>query len=89
MSKVNKIALISSLVGVGILVVVIISGASYPDPLYSYGTAIGMLMVFVSMLLYVASWCHELFVSIKEKAIIDILVLIITAIFFVVLFVKR
>ena len=35
-----------SVVGLAIIVIVIISGFSYPDPLFTYGTAIGMRMLF-------------------------------------------
>ena len=89
MSKINKIAIITSIVGLSIIVIVIISGFSYTDPLFTYGTVIGMLMIFLSLLLYVASWCRELFISVKEKNIAGILILIIVAIFFVVNFIKR
>ena len=46
MSKLNKIATATAIIGLSIIGVVIISESSYPDPLFSYGTAIGMLMVF-------------------------------------------
>ena len=89
MNKLNKIATATAIVGLAIIGVVIISESSYPDPLFSYGTAIGMLMVFFSLLLYGANWCHELFVSVKTKNIVDIIILIITAILFAILFIRR
>ena len=84
MSKLNKIATITSIIGL-----VIISGVSYPHPLFSYGTAIGMLMIFLSLFLYVASWCRELFTSIKTKNIVGTIILIITAILFGIAFIRR
>ena len=89
MSKLNKIAIITSIVGLAIVAVVIISGTSYPHPSFSYGTTIGMLMIFLSIFLYVASWCRELFVSVKTKNIVDIIILIITAIVFIINFIRR
>ena len=89
MSKLNKIAIITSIVGLAVVAVVIISGTSYPHPLFSYGTAIGMLIVFLSLFLYIASWFRELFVSVKTKNIVGILLLIISAIVFIINFIRR
>ena len=89
MMGLRKLAVITSMIGLGILGSVILSGASYPDRLFSYGTAIGMLMVFVSILLYVAVWCHQLFENVKSKNIIGIVLLVITAILFLIPFIKR
>ena len=50
MSKLNKIVIITSLIGLAVIVIVIISGSSYPDPFFSYGTAIEMLMIFLLVL---------------------------------------
>ena len=46
MSKLNKIATAIAIVGLAIIGVVIISESSYPDLLFNYATAIGMLMFF-------------------------------------------
>ena len=89
MSKLNKIATATAIVGLAIIGVVIISESSYPDPLFSYGTAIGMLMVFLSLLLYGANWCRELFVSVKTKNIVDFVFLIITFILIVIIFLRK
>ena len=89
MSKLNKSAIITSIAGLAIIVIVIISGSSYPDPLFTYGTAIGMVMIFLSLLLYVARWCRDLFISVKEKNIVGILILIFVAILFTINFIKR
>ena len=89
MSGLNKTAIITSIIGLVFIAVVIISGSSYPDPLFSYGTAIGLLMCFVAILLYIANWCREVFVSIKNKNIVGILILIFTAILFVSSFIKN
>ena len=89
MSKLNKIATITSIIGLVIIGLVIYSGTSYPHPLYSYGTVIGMLLVFLSLFLFVASWCRELFVNIKTKNVVAIILLIITAIIFIINFIRR
>ena len=89
MSKVNKLATITAIIGLVIITVVIISGVSYPHPLFIYGTAMGMLMVFSALFLYVVSWCSELIAEIKAKNIVGILILIITAIIFIITFIRR
>ena len=89
MSKVNKIATITAIIGLVIITVVIISGVSYPHPLFSYGTAIGILIVFLSLFLYVASWCSELFANIKAKNKVGIFILIFVAILFTINFIRR
>ena len=89
MNKLNKIAITTSIGGLVLLILVLISGSSYPDPFYSYGTAIGMFMVFLSLLLYIVIWCRELYVSIKEKNAVDSLILIIALILFVIIFIRR
>ena len=89
MSKLNKIATVTAIVGLGQLVGVLVSGSVYPSPLFKYGTAIGMLMIFLSIFLYVVTWCRELFANIKAKNIADILLLIITAIIFIIIFIRR
>lgn len=89
MIKLNKIAIILSIAGLAMIAIVIISKVSYPHPLFSYGTAIGMLMIVLSLFLYVASWCRELFISIQAKNMVGILILIITAILFSMAFIRR
>ena len=89
MSKLNKSAIITSIAGLAIIVIVIISEFSYPDSLFTHGTAIGMVMIFLSLLLYVARWCRDLFISVKEKNIVGILILIFVAILFTLNFIRR
>lgn len=88
MRRLKKIAVITSIIGLGIIGIVILSGASYPNYLFTYGTVIGLLMVFVSILLYVASWCQELFENVKAKNIIGVVILVIAAILFLIPFTK-
>ena len=66
MSKLNKIAIITSLVGLAVIVIVIISGSSYPDPFFSYGTAIEMLMIFLLVLLALTSATYKIFCNILD-----------------------
>ena len=89
MNKLDKIATVIAIVGLALLVVVIVSGSTYPSPLFIYGTAIGMLMIFLSAILYVASWCRELFENIKAKNIIGILLLITSAIILIITIIRK
>lgn len=88
MSRLEKLAVITALIGLGSIGIVILSDTSYPNLLFTYGTAIGLLMVVVSILLYAAGWSQELFENVKEKNIIGVVILLAAAILFLVPFMK-
>ena len=49
MNKITKIAIAASLIGLGLLVPVTVSGITHPNPLFNYGAGLSMLFVLISM----------------------------------------
>lgn len=88
MNKRTKIAATTGLVGLGILLLIMISGIGHPNPLFNYGVGMGLMMIFASIILYVIGWIIDLKNAITKKNRIDALILILVAVFFVYQFLK-
>ena len=85
MNKITKIAISTSVAALILLGIVILSGASYPDYLFSYGTGASLVLVFVSILLLAVGWGRDFFIAFKQKNKYDILILVVPVILFILL----
>lgn len=56
LNNLGKIALIMAVLGVGSLVAVVLSGATYPDMLFQILTPVGILCTFGALALYIIQW---------------------------------
>ena len=85
MNKITKIAISTSVAALILLGIVILSGVSYPDYLFSYGTGASLVLVFVSILLLAVGWGRDFFIAFKQKNKYDILILVVPVILFILL----
>lgn len=76
MNKVTKTAVGTSIASLILLVIVILSGASYPANLVTYGTGIGLILLFVSIFLFVVGWGRDFSAAVKQRNKYVILTLI-------------
>lgn len=72
-----KIALLIGVLGLIVLLGVIVSGAANPEPLFSIGTPIGLLLCFVGTILIIVAYACEIHGGISEKKFLWVTVLLI------------
>ena len=89
MNKITKVAVGTSIFALALLLIVIISGVSYPHPLFSYGTAFGLLFILVSLILYAVGWGRDFSKAARQKNYVGMLILAIAAMVYVLPFLKR
>ena len=88
MNKLAKIATTTGLVGIGLLLLIMISGIGYPNPLFNYGVGIGLILIFASIILYAISWIIDFKDAITKKNLIGAFILLLVAVFTVYQFLK-
>lgn len=78
LNNLGKIAFILTVLGVGSLVAVVLSGAIYPDMLFRVLTPVGILCTFVALALYIIQWIRAVYQSYKrgEKSAAMILLIL-------------
>lgn len=64
---VKKLAVISAVIGLGVIFAVMLSGAAYPDALFRIGAPLGLAFVAVSVVLLAISWIMEIYSGIKSR----------------------
>ena len=57
MNRLTKIAIWLGLVGLGLLLLVIASGVAHPNPLFKYGSVIGLLLLVFSIFSLLLDGC--------------------------------
>lgn len=62
----GKIAVALSVIGVGSLVAVVLSGAAYPDMLFQILTPMGLLCTFAALALYIIQWISTIYKYYKK-----------------------
>ena len=67
MNRITKTAVGTSAAALILLGFVIVSGASYPDYLFTYGTGAGLILLFVSVVLFVVGWVRDLSIAFKQQ----------------------
>ena len=77
MNRLTKIAIWLGLVGLGLLLLVIASGVAHPNPLFNYGSVIGLLPVSYTHLLPALKGrrCKEVSQKNEFSLVLNILVL--------------
>lgn len=78
LNNLGKIAFILTVLGVGSLVAVVLSGATYPDMLFRVLTPVGILCTFAALALYIIQWIRAVCKSYKrgEKSAAMILLIL-------------
>lgn len=78
LNNLGKIALALSVLAVGSLVAVVLSGATYPDMLFRVLTPVGILCTFAALALYIIQWIRAVCKSYKrgEKSAAMILLIL-------------
>lgn len=78
LNNLGKIALVLSVLAVGSLVAVVLSGATYPDMLFRVLTPVGILCTFAALALYIIQWIRAVCKSYKrgEKSAAMILLIL-------------
>lgn len=78
LNNLGKIAFILTVLGVGSLVAVVLSGATYPDMLFRVLTPVGILCTFAALALYMIQWIRAVCKSYKrgEKSAAMILLIL-------------
>nr|WP_296154389.1 hypothetical protein [uncultured Peptoniphilus sp.] len=78
LNNLGKIALVLSVLAVGSLVAVVLSGATYPDMLFRVLTPVGILCTFAALALYMIQWIRAVCKSYKrgEKSAAMILLIL-------------
>lgn len=78
LNNLGKIALALSVLAVGSLVAVVLSGATYPDMLFRVLTPVGILCTFAALALYMIQWIRAVCKSYKrgEKSAAMILLIL-------------
>lgn len=72
---IRKLAVISAVIGLGVIFAVILSGAAYPDALFRIGAPLGLAFVAVSVVLLAVSWILEIRSGIKSKNYVGAIVI--------------
>lgn len=80
MNKITKTAVGTSIAALLLLGIVMLSGVAYPDSLFTYGTGIGLILLFGSVFLFVVGWGRDFWMAFKEKNKYGILILAAAAI---------
>ena len=65
--RIYKLAVLSAILGLAILLCVMVSGAAYPHPFFQFEAPLGLLFVFVSVVLLFVSWISEIGHNVKGK----------------------
>ena len=91
MPKTNpkKIALVSSLVGIGALFLCIILDLSYPNPAFSILGIIGLIGVFLAAFTYIIIYIRDVKEAYKKKDKITLTVLVIVGLIFAIFYYLR
>ena len=82
MNRLIKIAIWLGLVGLGLLLLVIASGVAHPNPLFNYGSVIGLLLLVFSIFFFVIGWMFDMKCEVKRKNWIGVAILLIAAVLF-------
>ena len=82
MNRLTKIAIWLGLVGLGLLLLVIASGVAHPNPLFNYGSVIGLLLLVFSIFFFVIGWVFDMKCEVKRKNWIGVAILLIAAVLF-------
>ena len=80
MNTITKTAVGTSIAALILLGSVMLSGASYPDGLFTYGTGIGLILLFASLILYAVGWGRDFWIAFKQQNRYGILILVVSAI---------
>ena len=80
MNTITKTAVGTSIAALILLGIVILSGASYPDSLYTYGTGISLILLLASLILYAAGWGRDFWIAFKQQNKYGLLILVVSAI---------
>lgn len=80
LNNLGKIALIMSVLGVGSLVAVVLSGATYPDMFFRVLTPVGLLCTFAALALYINQWIRTVYKTYKGGEKIEAMILLILGI---------
>ena len=80
MNRLTKIAIWLGLVGLGLLLLVIASGVAHPNPLFNYGSVIGLLLLVFSIFFFVIGWVFDMKCEVKRKNWIGVAILLIAAV---------
>lgn len=67
MNKITKVGIMTSCVGLGLIILVIVSGVAHPNPFFDYGAGLGLLLVFVSIALLAFGWMIDFKREVKHK----------------------
>ena len=67
MNRITKTAAGTSIAALILLGIVIRSGAAYPDHLFTYGTGIGLILLFVSLFLFAVGWGRDFSAAFKQQ----------------------
>ena len=67
MNKITKTAVGTSIASLIFLGIVILSGASYPTHLFTYGTGTGLILLFISIFLFVVGWGRDFSAAAKQQ----------------------
>lgn len=62
-----KLAVLTGGIGLLIILGVILSETAYPNLIFSIGTFVGLILVFVSVGLFIIGWSKSLYDDIKKK----------------------
>lgn len=90
MNQITKAGMITSCVGLGLVMLVIVSGVAHPNPFFNYGAGLGLLLVFVSIALFLFGWIIDFKREVKHKNWTGAVLLLVIAIITVFqLFFKR
>ena len=65
--KLYRLAVLTCVMGLLSIAVVIVSGTAYPEILFQVLAPIGLLLIFVSLVLYVFAWVLSVKKAIKSK----------------------
>ncbi len=80
MNHITQIAVGTSIAALILLGLVILSGTAYPDDLFTYGVGAGLVLMFVSILLFAAGWSRAFLIAFKQKNKYGILILVVAAV---------
>ena len=80
MKNITKTAVGTSIAALILLGIVILSGSSYPDYLFTYGTGTGLILLFISIFLFVVGYGRDFYIAFKQKNKYGVLILVVAAI---------
>lgn len=85
----KKIAIISSLVGIGALFLCIILDLSYPNPAFSILGVIGLIGVFLAAFTYIIVYIRDVAEAYKKKDKVMLTILVIVGLIFALIYYLR